>query len=164
MEQMPPIEISVRIDGQLVKRNLSEDLRVDEEHINDYLLKAPAITAYWNTLYEQQRSATTRCRVALERKKAELDQRFRKEAKADGRKISNTEVEALIMTHGEYTVLEDEYLNHRETELTLKGAVEAVKEYRSTLISLSANMRSSGTVKINASPAEETYRKRFVGA
>ena len=56
--KMPETIIAVTINGEVHKRNLSEDLRVDEMHINEFLCRAPGVTAYWNTLYEKQKSIT----------------------------------------------------------------------------------------------------------
>ena len=80
-------------------------------------------------------------------------------ASADRKRAVNAEVEATILNHPDFVVIEEKYLTARETELTLKGAVEAIRELRSTLISLSANMRSSGNIKIKS--AEESYRNKF---
>lgn len=156
---MPPMIISVEIDGQLVRRNLTDDLKTDEAHINDYLKRAPGLTAYWNTLYEKQRSIAQRAKVSMERKRAQADARIRRDASMDNRKVTDKQVESMVTCDSEFTQAEDNYLTQHETELTLKGAVEAIKELRSTLISLSANMRSEGVIRISG--AEEQYKSKF---
>ena len=157
--KLPSIVIDVTIGNDHIQRNLSDDLRVDDSHINDYLQRSPALTAYWNTLYERQRSIVSRNKVKLERKKAELDKKLRKERRQDGAKVSQAEIEALVLTDNEYIVIEDEYLNNKEVELTLKGAVEAIRELRSTLISLSANLREAGSIRMKS--PEQIYRDKM---
>ena len=158
-QTLPPIIISVEIAGEMVRRNLSDDLKVDEEHINEYLRRAPGLTAYWNTLFEKQRSITQRNKVALDRLYASKDRRYREIARADDRKPVNAEIEAEVLNDEDYINLQEEFLDNQEKELLLKGAVEAIRELRSTLISLSANMRHSGNIGVKN--AEQKYRDKF---
>ena len=155
----PDIDISVHINGKLIQRNLSEDLRIEEKHINESLIHLPGITAYWNHMYQTQKSITLRNKVSLEREKAKIDTRIRTMHKNDGTKVTNPEIEASVLLDETYQEIEDQYLLNKETELILKAACEAVKELRSTGISLSANMRSSGDVKINS--IEKRYRDKI---
>jgi len=155
----PEIVIEVKLDGQLHKRNLSEDLAVDEEHINVYLQRAPGLTAYWNTLLEKQRSIVQRIKVTKDRKFAELSKHYRSIIVNDTGKVSNAQIEANILSDPDYQKIEDELLDNQEKELLLKGAVEAIRELRSTLISLSANMRQAGNISIKS--PEANYRDKF---
>lgn len=157
---IPELEINVRVGDQIVKRKLSDDLAVDEEHINDTLLRAPGITAYWASLYERQRGITQRKKVELERLRAQKDKHYRTLAKRGSDRVSNAEIAAMIQTDEEYTAVEDEYLQLHETELILKAALEAIKELRSTLISLSANMRTERQIKQKGGAEEEYLRRR----
>jgi hypothetical protein len=146
------IEVSVTISGTNHTRSLSDDLKVTEEHIQEVLIQAPGKTAHWNLLYQQQKSIKGRVKTSLESKHAELNLRFRKEANQDGVKISANEVEAKILCSPEYQELQNILLDEQEKENVLKACVDAIDELKSTLISLSANMRTLGDVKIKHLP------------
>ncbi len=163
IEETPPVQIQVRVGDEIHTRNLSDDLRVDEEHINEYLTRAPGLTAYYNMLYEKQRSIVTRNKVALERLYATLDAQYRKQKRDDDQKPVNAEIENLVKLNDDYCTLEDQLVENQETLNLLKAAVESIKEMRSTLISLSANMRSSGSIRVALKEKEEIFKKRFGG-
>jgi hypothetical protein len=146
IDEVPPILISVSVGSEFVERSLSDDLKTDEDHINVTLLKSPGITAYWNSLYEKQKSVVNKIELGLKRYGATLDKQIRQELKHKDEKFTNGEVVALISLDADYMKLEDLHLEEKETELILKACVEAVKEHRSMLISLSANLRQEGSL------------------
>jgi len=160
---IPDMEIVIKINGNLEKRNLRDDLKIDEAHINDYLIRAPGITAYYHRLYETQKTKVQKEEVSLTRLKAEIDKRERVKARADNRKITSSEIDAIVALDKNYQILEDQSLESQETLNILKGAVEAIRELRSTLISLSANLRSSGDIRLrNEDPLIEQMKNKFL--
>lgn len=164
MSEEQRLEITVSMGGQIYKRSLLDDLTVDEEHVNTYLVEAPGKTAWWHQLYEQQKTKVQKQEVALKRKHAELSKHYRKSAADDGQKISNAEVESLVISDPEYQNIEDALLDMQETLNLLRGAVEAVKELRSTLISLSANLRTEfkpTKFKEAGESASQRFKERF---
>jgi hypothetical protein len=155
-EAVPEIVISVELNGTTHRRDLMEDLVVDEEHIDQYLIEAPGKTAWWHHLYEQQKTRCQKQEVKIERLAAELDVKFRKEADDDSRRVTDKAILSLIKTDEEYQGLEDELLEMKETLNILKAAVAAIGELRSTLISLSANMRTQWKPTNTKRPTEAT--------
>jgi hypothetical protein len=141
---IPAMEIAITINGEVHKRNLANDLSVDEEHINDTLIDAPGKTAYWNYLYQCQKSIVSKQKVKVERYAAELGKRLREEARADDHRTTDKSVADEIASDEIYQSLQNELLDMEELENQLKAAVEAIRELRSTLISLSANLRTEG--------------------
>lgn len=158
-EKQPSIVVSMEMGGEIVKRNLSEDLKLDEEHINEYLIRQPGIVAYWNNLHERQKSVVDRVKVAKQRKYAELQRHYRDIAKNDESRVTNAEIESRIFADTAFQEIEDRLLEEEEKCGVLKSAVEALREMRSTLISLSANMRAGGDIKIKT-PEERYLEKR----
>jgi hypothetical protein len=156
---LPPIIITVKIGGVVEQRNLSDDLSVSEDHINEYLIRSPALTAYWNMLHEKQRSIVQRTEVAVKRKRGEIAKRQRELRRSDNEKISVSEIESLIDCDPDFQEIENQYLDLCDNERLLKGAVDSIKELRSILISLSANMRQSGHIKIK--DPETKFREKF---
>ena len=149
-KEVERIVVAIEVDGQTQKRDLTEDLKIDEEHINDHLIRMPAITAWWHRMYEVSRTRVQQKKLEIERHGAELDKNIREEltlennhvSDSDKIKVTDTRVSNLIKLDRAYQKLEDELLELQETYNFLKAATEAIKEARSTLISLSANMRT----------------------
>lgn len=159
MQTIPSIVINVEVDGQIEKRDLTKDLSVQDEHINEWLQKAPGIIAYWHTLYEKQKSIVDKHEVKLNRKRAEVEKEIRKQRKQDESKITNSEIQSEIITNESFQELEDKFFDLRETMHLLKAASEAVKSLNSTLYSLSSNMRYTGSIHGARAAGENMIRK-----
>ena len=143
---IPPMEVSVQVGDNIVKRDLAADLALDEDHINEWIKKQPALVAYWNMLFQKQRSIVERTKIRKQRKYAELDKKIRQSAANDGRSITNKEVEQGVFLDEEYQAIEEELLQAEETLGILKAAIEAIRNQGSALIGLSANMRAEGSI------------------
>ena len=93
-------------------------------------------------MYEIAKTRVLKAQVRLDRCEAELDANFRRELEANDEKITDKRIANLIKLDKRYQEIEDELLDLKETANFMKFATEAIKEKRSTLISLSANMRT----------------------
>jgi len=161
------IEITVNIQGTEYQRNLSDDLAVTEDHIQEVLIQAPGKATFWNMLYQKQRSVVQKLKVTMERTYAELNTEYRRNADQDGKKISQDEVAAMILCNKDYQEIQDTLLVEQEKSNVLKAATDGIESLKSTLISLSANMRSQIGIHVKEekkskwSPAatEEVVRK-----
>jgi hypothetical protein len=140
-----PVEdiiVSIEVNGEIQKRNLTDDLKVTEDHINEHLKAAPGIIAWWYKMYEISRTRVLKKEVQLERVAAELDVEIREDMENREEKITDVRVQRAIQLNKRYQAIQDELLDMKETLNFFKFATKGLEEKRSTLISLSSNMRS----------------------
>ncbi len=127
MQEIGDMVVTVVVDGDNVTRNLKEDLEIDETYIGNALFKSSGITAYWHMLFEKQKTIVQKTKVALDRLRAGIGYKIRKEAKSDGERVTDKAVDEQIIIDNTYQDLEERLLEAQETLNILKGAVEAIR-------------------------------------
>jgi len=141
-EDFESLTITFTFTNGEIRRSLKDDLELsDPALIDDYLIKHPANTAYWNAMWQMSKSRVEKLKYRLEVYYAELDKNLREKALEDGEKLSEPQIKQLIISDSKYRKIKEQLLDLQEQDGLLKAAVEALGHMKSSLISFSSNLR-----------------------
>lgn len=165
LAELQELQITIKMGDEVVKRNLKEDLAVDIDHINEVLIQNPGKTAYYNTLFQRIKSQADKVQARLRKIEATADKTIRLE----NPEATETQIKNLVVLNEERLAAEAYLLELREQQGLLAAAIEAMKDMRSTLISLSSNMRAElggvmvkqNTIKTMQNAYEERMKEKF---
>lgn len=137
--------------------DLSEDLKIDMDNINDAFCNQPAKFAWWATVASQAKALVDRKKLEIEKREeylkktlvGELDVVVRTELELNGEKITETKVTNSIYSHDMYVEtqkeihnLKNELLELQNNYTTLEIAKESMIQRKDMLISLGAQLRN----------------------
>ena len=139
--------------------DLSSDLKISSEDINDAYINHSAKFAYWSVVAVQAKIAVDKKKLEVERQDeyikknlaGELDASVRLKLNRDGERITEARVTAGIYSHHRYQTeqaklyaLQDELLELQGQYNLLYAAKEAMNHRKDMLVSLGAQLRQEG--------------------
>lgn len=150
------VEVKTRNNQNVM--NLADDLKIDEDNINEAFINQPALYAWWATVAAQARAIADKTKLEVERQEdyirktltGELDAEVRQQLEMDGEKITESKVTNGIYQHDLYKEeteklyeLKEKYLKDNENAVLLEIGRDSMNQRKDALISLGANMRNS---------------------
>lgn len=139
--------------------DLSSDLRISSEDINDAYINHSAKFAYWSVVAAQAKIAVDKKKLEVERQDeymkktllGELDASVRRKLNQEGERVTEARVTAGIYSHSRYQeeqdklyALQDELLELQGQYSLLYAAKEAMNHRKDMLVSLGAQLRQEG--------------------
>jgi len=155
--------INVQVGTDRLNRSLTDDLKIDEDRINRWLIEIPSKTAYWGAWSKRAKMERLRAeynkesaliqskamaRSALNASKREDLLAYaranteEKKALLKPKDVTETEVTDLAKNMPAYVDSIALYLKTREADEMLDAAMEAFKICHGALMTLAANMRT----------------------
>ena len=126
----------------------TEDLQVNQMHINDEFATHSEKFGWYSTAYELAVDYELRKKAELERAYANLDQEARLYL-ADQKKVTEKMVENMVITSDLYKQIQEEYLDAKKNTGVLKGIRDAMMHKRDMLVGLGANYRAEGQSELS---------------
>ena len=154
---MEVLKIDVKINNQEINLDLSQDMIIDVNNINQSYIDQPSKYAYWATLSALARSKANKLKQKLDKEQdylkttltGTLDAKVRNQLELDGEKITESKVTNAIYTNPEYIAykgkiddLNVQYLEADEQARLLEVGRATLDQRKEMLISLGAQLRS----------------------
>ena len=182
------LTISVMVNGKPFNRSLASDLRVNESEINNYLIQNPGKVAHWVTWHGKAKVSAAHIKLFYEETLARIREEVRKDSREqyllqlkaygsipkkdrDGVPKPSlptvSEVDDRALLHDDVRQANRDLIEANEVVGLLQAAVSAIKDLSSTLISLSANMRTEQKSLNNSfkdTDVNTTFRKQQTAA
>lgn len=141
------MDISIQMDGEKMKFNLFEELRIDEKTINREIREQPTYYAFLAVLVVKLAKKTMDLEKEMEKTYAELYLDFKKELDpTTNRAYNNDTVEALITEDEGYQKALTKYQKALTDKNILEACSKAFEQRAHLLQSLNANVRKEKLV------------------
>jgi hypothetical protein len=124
-----------------VEKFLKDSVDVEPTLLQEEFIRLPADVAYWNERYAGKLKAHLATKVEVDHLHARLYIEIRETMEAEGKKATESAVEAKIETSPVYHQMRLTLVGLEAEVAHLKGVLEAVRTKREMVISLGAQLR-----------------------
>lgn len=136
------VRVHVKLSGgKEISRDFRSDLNIDYDSLEDQLRTTPSIYAYWAMVLSEQKTVVGVLDRKIKRRRAIVADTVIKTAKAQGTKLSATDVKELVESDEDLEKIEAEYLIAQRASGKLYHIVEAIKMKSEHLRSLAGFKR-----------------------
>ena len=151
------LKISLSVGGSIYDRDISEDLTISRETLNEDCISQSSLYAWYSVLAENARDERDRAKDKINVTDAQLDAQIREELTEAKEKITDKKVEQAVKRHDLYREAVNSHLQACHTFGILVAAQNAFGHRKEMLVTLAANMRreQDGEVSVNT-PQEES--------
>lgn len=149
MNELQELADEYIVAGVVYDSKLSEDLNVNQAHLNDEYVTHAERFAWYSTAHDLALDYELRTKAELDRLYAQLDYTVRTEALNAGVKMTEKKVENSVITRPEYVKKQEELFDAKRNAALLKSAMYAMIHKKEMLISLGANYRAEGASDIS---------------
>ena len=121
-----------------------EPLQIAEEYV-----RMPGDLAYWNGQYADAQEGYLRAKLRREEGEARTRLRVRGEAELEGKRVTESHVDALVSTDPDYLAVSEQEIAAEVLKVKVIGVVDAIRAKRDMLISLGAHLRMEQDPQVN---------------
>lgn len=151
--------IKIKIGNEEMELDYEEELRLNEETINEDLKKQPSLYAFYAVLSEKAHAELNESKLALEVHEAVLDSQIRKQS---DKKPTEKQIQAQILLEPSYQEARMDVIRATKQLGILKGIKDAFNHRKEAVIALASNMRAQSDPEIWVAKKEAeknlTYR------
>lgn len=145
---------------------LAKDTSFDLASINDAYLTQAGLYAYYAEQAMNAQKQADRVKLSLEVLEAKLDRKFRDAAVADGKKITEKQIENQIRLTTDWVRASARYSEARAIAVLAREALEALKQRRDMLIQAGKAQleERKGELRVHGSPSAGSLNERMHSA
>jgi len=152
------MELDLKVTDKVFKGNIHDVVKINEAALTDEFTKQPSVYAWFAALSEIAAAQVERIKFDLSVTRAKLDSIKRAELAAEGKKITESMVEAAIITDGKIMALTEELIDGGRQLGILKAIVRALDQRKDMLIQLGSTKRQEmvlGDFGVNLTKVKE---------
>lgn len=132
-----------------------DDIRFSEVELDDNMIRQPALVAHYGRLVAEAQFNMDTAKQKLEIAESKAATSMRDEAAAEGRKISETQINSELPTVSAVAKARVAYNRAKSDFEAMKVALEALRHKKDMMIQLAVNRRSEMENKINGLVRQE---------
>jgi hypothetical protein len=117
-------------------------VHIDEHDLTSEFVRVPADLAYYGAEQVNAQGAYLRAKCLKDRVRARTNIQVRNKLAAEGRKFTETAIEALVELDDEVLAADENLIQADVARLHLQATLEALKSKRDMLVSLGAQIRA----------------------
>ena len=136
--------ITVTIGGNTYELDPDKDTAIDSGDLDGEFINLSSLANQYGLMSEEAQAEVAFAKYELSRIYAIIDHRVRTEADKVGVRLTEKKVENSVITDKDYAERKKELLNLQRDAGLLKAVLHALRVKQECLISLAANMRSTG--------------------
>lgn len=165
------LKLDIDLGGKQYHQDLTDDLRINSDDINQSYIDQPSKYAWWAVLAAQARGRADKLKNAADKQDefirkvltGKLDELVRQDLEMNGEKVTEGKVSNGICKHSDYIAaledyhnLKDQYVQANEDASILEAARDSLNQRKEMLISLGAQLR------VDLSNVELSMKKKEV--
>jgi len=156
MEPLPQMVIDLKIGETEFKRNLNDDLQIDESNINDGLINQPSLYAYYALRLQEATALRDEAEFEHDKIIDEMMQVVREELVSSKAKVTEASIKSIVNTRDEVVAWKKIYLKRAANRDKLYSLVKALEHKMEALKSVAFKQRN----EIDAMSSSTIYNKK----